>query len=169
MIDAIEKAIDREDWPKARRLIRNDLKRHPRNHWLLNRLGLTYYEQLDFKRAVQYIEKALKIAPHCPLALWDLAHCKDMQNQWGEAVALYRKIIRRGVERIAHGDCGQGKAWARGLVADCHFRMAICYNDMRRKKLAIKAMKDHLGLRGPGCRSNYEIEHVRGRLRRLEE
>ncbi|MHC4945277.1 MAG: tetratricopeptide repeat protein [Planctomycetota bacterium] len=167
MIDDIEKAIEKQDWKKARQLLRNALKRKPDNHWLLNRLGLTYYEQLEYKRAIHYIEKALAIAPRCPLALWDYAHCLDMTGKMKEAIATYRKIVKLGVERIAHGDCGQGKGWARGLIADCHLRMAYCYKDLRQLKMAVKVLKRHLKLRGPGCRSIYNIEDVRKLLHRL--
>ena len=71
--DMIEEAIQQEDWMTARRLVHAALRRDPNSHWLLTRLGLTYYEQYDYKRALLYAKRAYKLAPGCPLVLWDLA------------------------------------------------------------------------------------------------
>src|SRR5215469_7498410 len=53
MASKIERLIDAEEWPAARRAIRADLKSDPENHWLLTRLGLTYYEEKDYGRALE--------------------------------------------------------------------------------------------------------------------
>jgi hypothetical protein len=42
MKSKIEKLIDVEDWPSARKEIISEIKRHPDDHWLLTRLSLTY-------------------------------------------------------------------------------------------------------------------------------
>jgi tetratricopeptide (TPR) repeat protein len=102
MTKAIESAIETDDWPRARVLIRSALKRDPDSHWLLTRLGLTYYEQRQYKRAIQYSEKALALAPHCPLVLWDYAGCLEMLDRTQEALAIYRRLLRRGINRLAH-------------------------------------------------------------------
>jgi len=161
MSKAIEKAIEKNDWPRARALLRRALKRDPDSHWLITRLGLTYYEQRQYKRALHYSEKALALSPRCPLVLWDYAGCLDMLGRPKEAISIYRRLIRRGVDRIAHGDCGEGIAWARGLVADCHYRMAHCYRDLGNTRQAVVSHRRHLALRGPGCRSSYPIDKVR--------
>src|SRR5207249_3788765 len=62
----IESAIGREDWKQARKLIRMWLRRSPKSHWLLTRMGLTYYEQRQYRRALAYERRALRIAPRCP-------------------------------------------------------------------------------------------------------
>jgi len=164
----IEKSIELEHWEEARALIRSELKRHAGDHWLLTRLGLTYYEQRQYKRALRYTEKALAIAPNCPLVLWDYATSLDMLEHREEAISIYLRIIKRGINRIANGECGEGKAWARGLVADCHYRLAHCYRDLSQHENAIKEYKRHLSLRGPGCRSIYHIDKVRKELRNID-
>src|SRR5512146_1689372 len=110
MGNVIEEAIKRENWEKARSLIRSRLKRFPDDHWLITRLGLTYYEQKQYKRALRYSEKALSLAPHCPLVLWDYAGSLDMLQRSEEAIAVYKRIVQRGVNQIAYGKCGEGKA-----------------------------------------------------------
>jgi tetratricopeptide (TPR) repeat protein len=64
----IESAIERDDWPGARKLIEEELAKDPDDHWLLTRLSLTYYEQFDYQKALDLSERALSIAPECPLA-----------------------------------------------------------------------------------------------------
>ena len=68
---------------------------------------------------------------------------------------------------MALGECGEGMTWARGLVADCWYRIAVCHERSRRRKLALKAFEQHLRLRGPGCRSIYPIAEVRHKQRAL--
>ena len=54
--------------------------------------------------------------PNCPLALWDYAGALEMLDQTEEALSMYRRLVRRGVSAIAHGTCGEGLAWGRGLM-----------------------------------------------------
>src|SRR4051794_28575233 len=118
MSRGIESAIKREDWKEARRLVRAALRRQPDSHWLIARLALTYYEEFDYERALTIGQQAYKLAPNCPLVLWEMAGTLDMLKRHREAIPIYRRLVRRGVESVAYGDCGEGLAWARGLVAD---------------------------------------------------
>jgi tetratricopeptide (TPR) repeat protein len=69
----IEKLIKAENWSAARQAIRLRLRSSPDDHWLLTRLGLTYYEQRRCRLALKYHLRALEKMPNCPLALWDYA------------------------------------------------------------------------------------------------
>lgn len=164
----IEELIRVEDWPAARRAIRTELRSSPRNHWLLTRLGLTYYEQRNYQQALKFSRIALAEAPNCPLVLWDYAGCLEMLGQNQAALAIYRRLVRSAIATIAFGECGEGLAWARGLVADCFYRMAHCHIALRHPKLAINSLESHIDLRGPGCRSIYSLAEVRKELRKLE-
>ncbi len=59
-------------------------------------------------------------------------------------------------------------AWGRGLIADCHYRMAHCYRTKRQRGMARKSLLSHLSLRGPGCLSIYPLATVRRELRALQ-
>lgn len=169
MSSLIEKAIAQEDWKRARRLIRDGLRHQPNSHWLTTRLALTYCEQHDYKRALSIGQKALKLEPSCPLALWDLAGTLNMLKRNREASIMYRQLIRRGVKSIAFGDCGEGVAWARGLIADCWYRLALCEKQLGRPtRQVIRCYNEHLARRGPGCRSIYSLQDVRKELREYE-
>ena len=169
MSNAIESSIKRSRWKDARRLIRSELRRDPRNHWLLTRLSLTYYEQKNYRIAHRFSLEALRLAPYCPLVLWDHAGSLDMLGRKREAIALYRRLIRRGVRAIAIGRCGEGTAWARALVADCYYRLAACLADVSQLKQAAHPLRRHLEVRGPGCHSIYPISLARTALYRIQE
>src|SRR5687768_1235920 len=103
MSKEIEKLIDAEDWKAARKLIHAALRKEPDSHWLLTRLGLTHYEERNYRKALLYDTQALELAPNCPLVLWDYAGTLDMLGRNKEAIAIYRKLIKRGVDKIAQG------------------------------------------------------------------
>ena len=161
MSKEIEKLIAAENWKDARKLIRAALRKEPDSHWLLTRLGATYYEEFNYEKALFHSGQALELAPNCPLVLWDYAGALDMLGRTKEAIAIYKKLVKRGVEAIAYDDCGEGLAWARGLVADCLYRLAQCYDDAGRYKDSLDYYYQHIRLRGPGCRSIYSIGEVR--------
>jgi tetratricopeptide (TPR) repeat protein len=167
MSKAIEAAIRAQRWKKARQLIRTELKAKPRSHWLITRLGLTYYEEHAYSKSLSYTRKALELSPHCPLALWDHAGSLQMLGQHRTALRIYDRLVSRGIESIAYGDCGEGRAWARGLVADCLYRQASSKWELGRRKAAMEAYRTHLRMRGPGCRSIYSIETVRKEIAEL--
>jgi tetratricopeptide (TPR) repeat protein len=133
----IESAIERDDWPGARKLIEAELKNQPDDHWLLTRLSLTYYEQFDFQRALELSGRALSIAPECPLVMWDNAGALEMLDRTEEAIAAYQEIINRGIESLSFDECGEGLPRGRGLHADSHYRMAHCYRDLGDTEQAI--------------------------------
>jgi tetratricopeptide (TPR) repeat protein len=66
---AVEAALQADDWVGARKLIRTGLRSKPDDHWLLSRLALTFYEQRQYREALKLDLKALKIAPYSPLVL----------------------------------------------------------------------------------------------------
>jgi tetratricopeptide (TPR) repeat protein len=69
MSKEIEKLIAAKDWKDARKLIRAALRKKPDSHWLLTRLGLTYYEEYNYEKALFYSGQALELAPNCPLVM----------------------------------------------------------------------------------------------------
>jgi tetratricopeptide (TPR) repeat protein len=169
MSQDIEALIEAEDWNQARRVIKSKLRAKSSDHWLLSRLALTYYEQREYSRALEYELEALKEVPACPLALWGYAGSLEMLGQEEDAAKVYRRLIQRGANRMAFGDCGEGLAWARGLVADCYYRLAYCYDSLHKRAEALRCLRKHISLRGPGCRSIYALTKVRKEIDALQE
>lgn len=163
----IEEAIERDNWQKARLLIRQWLRREPNDHWLLTRLGLTYYEQKQYRRALRYELKALQIEPYCPLVVWDYAGTLDMLGRKKEALSVYRWLPSWGEEKLAFGPCGEGIQAARSLIADCFYRIAVILEEQGQRKRAIAAFQEHLSRRTRGTRSIYPLSKVRRRYAKL--
>jgi Tfp pilus assembly protein PilF len=164
MSDAIESAIEEDDWSTARALIEEGLLADPKNHWLVTRLGLTYYEEHNYELALRYSLTALKIAPTCPLATWDCAGAFDMLNRYSEAIPHYQRMIDAGDQAIAFGDCGEGIEWARCLIADCHFRIADCFRKTNEPVQAIANYECYFKLRKLGWESIYDESIAREHL-----
>jgi tetratricopeptide (TPR) repeat protein len=157
----IEAAIAGEQWREARKLIERSLKSEPESHWLLTRLSLTYYEEFAYARALEYSQKALTLAPDCPLVHWDYAGALRMLNRPREAIKIYDRILRRDVESLASHECGEGKARARGLRADTLYMVARCHRTLGNRIEAARFVRESLRERGPGCASIYPIAELR--------
>ena len=164
-LNEIEVLIRADKWLQARAAIEAALCDDPEDHWLLTRLGLTFYEMHDYPAALKCEERAFPLEPNCPLVLWDFAGSLQMLNRHHEAVDLYRRLTRKGPKRIANGPCGEGIGRARGLVADCHYRISKSLDAFGRKDEALQEFETHLDLRGPGCFSIYAL----GELHRPEK
>jgi len=165
--EEIERAIADDDWEAARQLIKAALEKEPDSHWLLSRLALTHYEQRDYVRALEIDKQALAIEPACPLSLWGYAGTLEMLDRPQDALAVFERITERGLDSLAYDQCGEGRARARGLYADCLYRISHCYLALGNRDKATELLKAHLQQRGPGCQSIYPISTVRDEMRRL--
>ena len=159
----IEKAVEAEEWTLARRLIKAELRSSPKDHWLMSRLALTYYEQRNYKQSLPWDVAALQEAPYCPLAIWGYAGTLEMMGRLGESLALYRWLLSWSEERLAYGDCGEGLRRARSLLADCHYRIARICGTKRQWKRALTEYGNHLSRRKKGWSSIYPIRDVKAR------
>lgn len=140
--------------------LRQRLKAEPHHHWILTRLSSVYYEQRRYALALKYAEKAFAEVPSCPLVLWDYAGALQMLGRHNEALDLYARIVTRGVDRIANGECGEGRAWARGLISDSHYRASLSLKAIGNERASSSAFEQCLDLRGPGCRSIYTLNEL---------
>lgn len=157
----IEKSIDADDWVAARKLIKAELKLDPKDHWLLGRLALTYYEQRKYKQALHWDVMALQEAPYCPLLIWGYAGTLAMLDRNDKALLLYRWLLEWGEERLAYGECGEGIRWARALIADCHYRVACIWDEKRQWKRSAAEFEKYLALRRTGYGSIYSLREVK--------
>jgi tetratricopeptide (TPR) repeat protein len=167
MTRRIDGAMEKEDWETARRLLLEELEQAPEDHWLTTRLATTFYEQQDYAAALKWSEKALTLAPECPLVLWDYASALDMTGQEEAAVQVWRDLIDRGPARIADDECGEGLRWAESLVNDSRYRAALSSYDLGKKKDALRLLREHLAHRKPGLPSLYSLREVRAKERQM--
>jgi tetratricopeptide (TPR) repeat protein len=156
--------LKEEKYAEARTILLELLKDEPDSHWLLTRLSGTYFEEKNYYKALEYVEQALKISPHCPLVLWDYAGTLDMLERNVDALRVYKNLVRRGVNRIAYGECGEGIWWARSLVNDCRYRVGLLYASMGEFQLAGKYIKTYIANHSRNNPSIYPLRDVKKEL-----
>lgn len=165
--DTIEVLLEKEDWEKARQAILKELETNPDSHYLVSRLSLTYYEQRQYETALHYSREAMELAPRCPLVLWNHAGALEQTGHEREAIRIWKRLLRRGVERIAHGPCGEGIRQAESLLNDCRYRIGKTYCFLGRPALAWRYMHAHLAHRRRGLPSIYSRADVLRNLKRI--
>ena len=141
------------------------LRRKPKSHWLLTRLSSTYYEERKYSKALALCKRAVKLAPVCPLALWDYACTLDMTGNCKKAIAIWKKLLRRGADAVAYNECGEGLRWARSLLNDCKYRIGIAYRKMGNRRLATSFLRKHCEGRSPSIPSIYKLSLVKRELK----
>lgn len=140
-------------------LAKRKLKQLPRRafarHWYLAHLCSAYYEKKKYKTALKWGKEAFKSKPECPSVLWHLASPLYMLGNLEEAILCYRSIMERGLDRLAYGECGEGKEYALRLRSDCRYCLIHCYVESKDFKNAVKWAKLFLRYYCPGgCHSN---------------
>ncbi len=92
-----------------------------------------------------------------------------MTHQEHEAIKIWKNLLRRGVERVASDECGEGKRWAESLLNDCRYRIGDSYLYLGNRVLAKKYLEDHLNHRRSGLPSCYAIKQVREKVKEAQE
>jgi tetratricopeptide (TPR) repeat protein len=162
--ERINDLFKRQKWAEARRLLKKRLEKEPNDHWILTRLGTTYYEERDYLKALEFSRQAQPLAPECPLVLWDLASTLEMLGDDRNALGVYRELFARGPQRIATDECGEGMKWAVALLADCLYSAAGCLHRIGERDAAVSCLRQHLELRALGAKSIYSRREVSKRF-----
>lgn len=157
--------ILKSQYDKAREVIIKRLKDEPNNHWLLSQLSSVEYEELDYNQSLRTISKAYKLAPNCPLVIWHYGCTLSMLGKKRQAIIKWKKLIKIGIEKIAYEECGEGLPWARSLLNDCYYQMALAYYSIKNKSDAIKYLKLHIKNRSSKCKSIYHMRDVKKKLK----
>src|ERR1700733_8159352 len=124
--DKVNDLFEREEWTEARRLLDKRLHADPNNHWLITRIGTTYYEQGNYAKALEFSEHAHKLAPKCFLVLWDLASTYEMLELDVDAARIYGEIFHLANAGDGENDHSEGTQWLQSLLTDCFYSAAGC-------------------------------------------
>ena len=159
--DKIDDRFAREKWKEARALLEKEMKKRggEADHWLLTRLATTYYEERQYKKALQLDDKARALAPDCPLVLWDYAGTLDALGRSEEAISIYMSLILRGPEKVGREECGEGLEWAISLLTDCFYRVSVCLKHLHRPQPAWQFFLWYAQLVTAGAQSIYAQAH----------
>jgi tetratricopeptide (TPR) repeat protein len=157
----IARLIEDEKWAEARAILLRELRRRPDDHWLLDRLSETHYEEGKIDLARPLIERAYAMNPECPLVLWDYAGTLEEVGETAHALRLYKRLLGRGLEEVAFGECGEGMRWAISLLADCTYRVAVCHLRLHKPLDALKWLQRYFAMRDEGAESIYTYDDLR--------
>jgi tetratricopeptide (TPR) repeat protein len=168
----IESLVEAGEWKSAQGVIEKQLVKEPDDHWLFARLSSVKFEQRDYDGALDAAERALRIVPDCPLALWSYAGALDMLGRTKEAGKVYIHLTRRGLKELNEPDedaneCWEDADWTRGLVVDCFFRTADCLAKIGKRDDAVEWYNRFLGLLDFGMQGIYSRAEATARLKKL--
>lgn len=166
---AIEELLEAKQWSAAKAAIQEAFVFHPGDHWLWMHLGLCYYEQQDYEKALKCSEHAVQLEPDCPLAMWHYAGSLAMAGRMSGALTIWTALLSLDVETIAFGEHGEGMDWALQLVNDVHFRMGRAYQALGENTLAQQSFAKYLHNRAHGVASLYETAVAQRCVRELED
>jgi len=153
--------LAQKKWAKARALIQDELLSDPTDHWLWTTLGLTYYEQRQYEKALKCSKRAVELAPNCALVLWDYAGTLFMCGREASALAIWTLLLEMDFEEVANGDCSEGEDWALQLINDVHYKMGKYYEWKGDVQNARSAYEKYLHNRSHGVGSIYDSDEVR--------
>lgn len=143
---------------RLQRTIQKELKKTPRDHWLLMRLSETYYVRHKYRQALQSADEALRVRPGDAWATWACARCLEELDQHEAAIRLYKGILHKGLDRAA---ADGGRRWARMLLNDCRCAIGMCYWLMLNNRPTIRWLKEHLKYRRRNDESVYPLQFIR--------
>ncbi|MCE9533825.1 MAG: hypothetical protein K8T89_22265 [Planctomycetes bacterium] len=162
----IERHLEQEAWEDARKFITRDLTQQPDNHWLLTQLGVTYYEQGQYRESLQPLLSSLKIVPDCPLTLWNLAGALDALGKPEVAIPIYTWLLRS--KKTAEDDaCWESEEWTEALKTDCVYRVGLCFQHMELWGSAEHCFRQYINLLLVGMDGTYPVEEAAQHIREL--
>lgn len=167
-ISQIERLVEHGQWSEARALIQEELVFQPADHWLWFMLGLTYYEQKEYEKALRCSEWAVHLKPACPLALWHYAGSLLMCGRGESALAIWISLINMDLNEVAYGDHGEGMDSALQLINDVQYRIGRYYQSIGRDNLARDSFRKYLHNCAHGVGSIYDTKQVNDYLTRIE-
>lgn len=160
----IFECFDTEDYAKAKRLLKKELENHPEEYWIVTNLAIVYYESGDFKKALEYSNKAMEMAPNDPLVLNYHAPILRVNDRFQEAIDTWMKVMNMSEEELANSRFGEGVKWAKSLVNDIRYNLGNAYSLLDDYATAVKYYQEHLSNRKRGMYSIYSKAEVQQEL-----
>lgn len=153
-------------WTAARKVIEQQLAADPNSHWLRTQLGVTHYEQREYREALKHLRVSLDIVPDCPLTLWHTAGTLDALGKSEEAVRVYLWLL--GSKVTPKDDpCWESVEWTNALKTDCVYRLGVCFRHLGRSEPAEHCFRQYIGLLLDGATGMYPIEDAAREVRAL--
>jgi Flp pilus assembly protein TadD len=145
---------------RASSLIRRELKQRPDDFYWLANLAFIQCEEGDCDSAVVTIRRALELAPREPLVMYYYAFTLRSSGRSREAIDVLHRIIRKGERRIGLIETKEGIRWARSLINDCRYEMALCFAAVKDFRSADRWLKLYIKGKRPGVPSSFDAKEV---------
>lgn len=168
----MDRLFDAGKVAEARKLIKRRLREVGESdfdaHWLWCRLSWSYYffEQ-DGRKALQHAMTAHALAPRCPMVAECRVYALIRLGKHRDAIHIARELVRRGAPALARGDCADTPAAARATIADAHYDISWCYQQLADLTAARRHLRTHFSLRDPGIRAGTPLASARELEREL--
>ncbi len=164
---SVDQLMDEGRWAKAKSLIRKELKKRPHDFFWLAELAFINHEEANYDSALVTIRKALELAPGEPLVMYYHALILRSSGRPTEAIEVLRRIIGKGERRIGIVETKEGIRWARSLMNDSRYEMALCFEALKDFQSARRWLKLYAKGKKRGISSWYGAAEVAALRRRL--
>jgi len=161
----IEKAMNRNDHVQAKALIRSGLKKWPKDWRLAGWRSVVYYEEENYKKALQWAKKSYELEPDLPWTLYNYAEALDTLDRYEEALKYFKKILRKKFQPV---NFEEGIFQSQCVLNDTRLCIGYCYLNLNRSGLAMHWMREYLKYRKTVKQSRYNIKETREDLKSLE-
>jgi predicted Zn-dependent protease len=140
------------DFQGASRYVNRERERDPESPVVQFGLGVVQKERMDYTRAIEHFEKALKGAPDLPPILIQLAEAYQLQGQDRKAIEVVERVLRKdernktalyltGISYQNLEDFSKATVFYERLVSmrpvkdEVYYNLGVCYG--RQEKLAL--------------------------------
>lgn len=132
------------------------------DHEALVQRGLDLHEARRYAAALPWFDRALAVAPTCPVAQYNRANTLHMLDRDEEAEPILRRLIQVSPEHLRRR-CSACDP--RSLQLDAHWLLFLVLRSSRGISAeALALAEEHLSLRRRGLRSNWPIREVRAEI-----
>ncbi len=152
--------FEKDKWNEARELLEKEIIIFPQEYFLITSLAKVCYNTEHFEDSLEYATQAMKIEPNDALVIYDYACALSALEKNEEAIRQWNKIINMDINKIAYGDYGEGMKWAKSIVNDSRYRIALSHVELQNIKEAKRLINEHLQYRQRGIYSDFTKKQV---------
>jgi len=158
---------DKKKLDQLKRKISKQLRKSPKDAWLLAKLSYIYFEEGNCRKALKAGEQAYNLAPDNPVVMWDYGRSLYLARHFPDSLKIFKKILYQSPKSISE-KLGWNRSKTSDLQNTCRYEIALCYIQLDDLALAIRWLKNHLSHRGPGIRSFYSIGAVKRKFNHVK-
>ncbi len=126
------------------------IKDNPYNYQLLTKLSFIYFQEWNIDKAIEFSQKAFKLAPSNPVVLWDYGRALIEKENSSKALRILKKAFHLKMPQFIK-KTGFNRNKSLGFKNDFRFEIALCYIQQDKFSLAVNWLKKYV--------SNYKSQY----------